>query len=825
MSKNLHSRRINFVLLLGILLASFQNCGPGFEVMNSDFESATFSPPGTPTPQLGMLVANASAKKSTNAIFELNINQQSQPVVLRYETADGTALKAADYFETKGSITIPAGETRARIVVPTMSLAPELQTKSFALKVAASIGKIQEAQKATAQIFPSVKMAQFKKLSTNSNSVCGITLDDKVVCSGGNDQGQLGNGSFISTTTFTEVPGLAGAKDIALGFGVSCAITAQNRLACWGVNHFDLNLPRNLLTPTEVPGLINVSDISASIGICAIAGGRVSCFSDNLGPIANSLGLQTIPGLDANVRAVSVGAGMGCAITANNTVRCFGEHDLVLGTQVFQTVQTAREIIGLAGVKAISMAENHACVITAQDTVSCFGYNIPGTGGALVNSTAPLAVPGLVGVRELMGSSNATCALLANNTVQCFGTRFGAVPIALPQFAGALGIFETSPINVNGINSSFCARFQENTVKCLGTNELPAQPTGLIEDSPLWPTNAQAIASGAATCALMPGGTVKCWGRGNGGQLGNNANLDSNTPVDVMGIVNAKAIAVRNDIGCAITAQDTLRCWGTASSSQLAAAGAGAVFSAPVEIPNLGVIRQVVIGSTHICILNAQEVVLCWGSNRGGQTSSASTANSGVPVTVAGLAGVKAIAAGDNHTCAIDGQNRVSCWGFSVDGVLGVNIGGLPNPNPVSPAGLGPVKAIAAGRNHNCAITIQDTVRCWGGNTYGQIGSPSVFSSFQPVEVAGVSAVTRLVLADNFSCAFNSRNQATCWGRLDIGASAIARPGIPTRYLENMDAQDIVNGTWIRTSRGIVRRAAIPPATDQNLIQTIMVLN
>ncbi|HEY3351958.1 MAG TPA: hypothetical protein VGQ83_01795, partial [Polyangia bacterium] len=71
------------------------------------------------------------------------------------------------------------------------------------------------------------------------------------------------------------------------------------------------------------------------------------------------------------------------------------------------------------------------------------------------------------------------------------------------------------------------------------------------------------------TCVIVPGGTVKCWGMGNSGQLGEGNNLDRGAPVVVAGVTNARSLAVGGYHACAVLTDDTMKCWGSNTYGQL----------------------------------------------------------------------------------------------------------------------------------------------------------------------------------------------------------------------------------------------------------------
>lgn len=150
---------------------------------------------------------------------------------------------------------------------------------------------------------------------------------------------------------------------------------------------------------------------------------------------------------------------------------------------------------------------------------------------------------------------------------------------------------------------------------------------------------------------------------------------------------------------------------------------------------------QIVGGTSHTCALLANSQVKCWGKNNYGQLGLGDTATRGDGAgemgdnlsTVSLGAGRTAtqIVAGGYHTCAILDNSKVKCWGHNSFGQLGlsdVNHRGdsaseMGDSLPAVSLGTGRTALqIVAGNYHTCALLDNSQVKCWGYNFDGQLG-------------------------------------------------------------------------------------------------------
>ncbi len=85
------------------------------------------------------------------------------------------------------------------------------------------------------------------------------------------------------------------------------------------------------------------------------------------------------------------------------------------------------------------------------------------------------------------------------------------------------------------------------------------------------------------------------------------------------------------------------------------------------------------------------------------------------------------------------------------------------------------VKSVSAGSYHSCAILLDGSVHCWGGNMYGGLGNgeSGFFSYYVPVAVPLVSSVKEVALGDWHTCALQDDGEVYCWGYNNRGQLGI----------------------------------------------------
>ena len=71
---------------------------------------------------------------------------------------------------------------------------------------------------------------------------------------------------------------------------------------------------------------------------------------------------------------------------------------------------------------------------------------------------------------------------------------------------------------------------------------------------------------------------------------------------------------------------------------------------------------------------------------------------------------------------------------------------------------------LAAGGEFGCALLSDGSVKCWGGNSNGELGDATTTDRATPVQVFGLSGVTAITVGFDHTCATRSDGTVKCWG-------------------------------------------------------------
>jgi alpha-tubulin suppressor-like RCC1 family protein/pimeloyl-ACP methyl ester carboxylesterase len=476
-----------------------------------------------------------------------------------------------------------------------------------------------------------------------------------------------------------------------------------------------------------------------------------------------------------------------CSIFGGGKVACWGDNrfgQLGDGTTLHRNqpvlVSGITNALAVAAGGEESTAEEdtlgqHTCALRANGAVWCWGANSYGQlgNGTTTASPVPVAVNGISTATAIAVGTEFSCALLSTGQVKCWGKNPNG------QLGNGTKTASSTPVTVSGITTATgigtgsqhgCARLGDSTLKCWGLNSSGQLGNGTLNTSST-PVTVSGITTATAvgggflhTCARLSTGSVKCWGLNSSGQLGNNSTNNSSSPVSVSSTTTASHITLGYRHSCARLTDGSVRCWGGNVAGQL---GNNSTNNSSVPVTATGVTgaSTVVAGGQSTCALLTAGGFRCWGSDEWGQLNHGSASYQGVPMLVQGttLNNVVDVGGGYQHTCALLNTGGVKCWGENTYGQLGTG-NTTDSSTPVAVAGISTATAIFAGGFHTCALLSDTTVKCWGAGSFGQLGYPSGFQSNSPVGVLGLTGVIAIGGSRYHTCAVLSDSTAKCWG-------------------------------------------------------------
>jgi alpha-tubulin suppressor-like RCC1 family protein len=273
--------------------------------------------------------------------------------------------------------------------------------------------------------------------------------------------------------------------------------------------------------------------------------------------------------------------------------------------------------------------------------------------------------------------------------------------------------------------------------------------------------------------------------------MGNNPNS-----VDLGSGRTATAIAAGNHHTCAILDNASIKCWGANEAGQLGLGHTNNRGDNSSEMGNYllavdlgsGIkAKAIATGGSHTCAILDNASVKCWGANASGQLGLGDTNNRGDGSVNGGMGNISvdlgsqtatSITTGTDYTCVLLDDETVKCWGTDEWGQLGTVKKLEINPTPLGAINLGTeITAIAAGNFHTCAILDNSSIKCWGYNASGQLGlednteyiDGGGLADLNSIDLGTERTARAIAAGDNHTCVVLDNASINCWGSNTAG--------------------------------------------------------
>ena len=367
-------------------------------------------------------------------------------------------------------------------------------------------------------------------LAVGSEHACAVLSGGSIACWGDGQEGQLGDGSrTLAASRPVRVAGISDATSVAAGFSHTCALLTSGTVECWGGNESGQlgdGSATDSTTPVPVEGITQATAIASSnASTCALlATGEVACWGRNewgeLGygtwtgpekcpssvPLTDEWNCSTHPVKVSGITdaiAIAVGSYSACAVIEGGGLECWGRNDtgtLGDGTDTgpekcgIDSIACSAAPVSVSGISSavrVTVGGGHACTILSSGGVKCWGWNLNGQlgdGTTLLRST-PVSTVEIVDGAEIAAGWDHTCATLSTGRVWCWGDNASG-ELGLGTSASPQACFEKTPCSSAPL------------------------PVSAISDG-------VAVGSGyESSCAMLTGGRIACWGDNVNGQLG-----------------------------------------------------------------------------------------------------------------------------------------------------------------------------------------------------------------------------------------------------------------------------------------------------------------
>ncbi|WP_413585462.1 RCC1 domain-containing protein [Bdellovibrio sp. HCB274] len=643
---------------------------------------------------------------------------------------------------------------------------------------------------------------------TIANTAVSVTLNNKRLVSWKYPSVVLEYSAGTSPQSLEITLSDALSEDLVIDYAPSAVTTAQHNLA-----RGQVTIPAGQRSATISYETYGSGDGKSKFINVALQGAVTA--SGKSVAVLEQVARRTIKGSDTSddsYAQVAISQYHACAIVKNSgELRCWGKNsDGQLGDNT--TTDRKKSVVVDAGVAYESVAaggDATCAIVKGTGKLKCWGYGGSGQLGQGVDiyrSTVPVDVDTVPYKKVVIGYAH-TCGILKDTEeVKCWGQNsYGQLgrgnyteskgPVAIDTGVAYENITAGWYFNCGTVKAS-------GALKCWGANYYGHSGLDSSTSYVLTPTIAdsgkayKAVAAGSDhACGILTTGALKCWGY-NGSQGGDGTYSSSNIKPTVIDIgVSYEKIVTGDYFSCAkVQSSDQWKCWGQNVTRY--PDGSKAYGVSPVPLKTNTAFESLALSSFGCGIIKTSGEIRCWGDNGYGQIGDGTSTSGGYPIQLTPVVtdlgeSYESIASDSLFNCGIvKGTGVVKCWGSSTN-AMGDGIGALSRTAPIAVDGNVRYRKISVSSGHACGIVKDtDALRCWGNNSYGQLGvgaTPTSSNVALNVDV-GVAYET-ISVGDNHTCGIvKTTGELKCWGQNSY--SAVGKSSGTAKYVlpEKLDA-------------------------------------
>ena len=290
--------------------------------------------------------------------------------------------------------------------------------------------------------------------------------------------------------------------------------------------------------------------------------------------------------------------------------------------------------------------------------------------------------------------------------------------------------------------------------------------------------------------ALKSDGTVWAWGNNDYGQIGNGTNISPGEPVKVNNLSNITDIKAGDGFSLALKSDGTVWAWGKNNYGQLGN-GKNVNSSVPVQVQIDSEVKAISAGYEHSLLVTKEKLAYGWGRNNCHQLCDGTQTDKSIPTLIPKLTYLSNVSAGYNHSVLLKQDGTVYTCGSNDNLQLGRSDDLYKVASVMTNA-----KGIAAGKGSTFILNENGILYACGNNENKKLGidGDNKISTF--TAIPGLTDVEDIQTKDSLNIAKTTTGEYFIWGWGTAEAPFYCyEPYINNEYINTIDISNISNGS------------------------------